>query len=93
MEQAGSNSETAATNTGIKIASHGSEQLGACVRLLMSDDRRPEDANATRLGQELERRLAILERIDAETLPLLPEERTWSFRDMLAVKSGLSIAT
>ncbi|QPL40762.1 cytosine permease [Erythrobacter sp. A30-3] len=29
----------------------------------------------------------------AETLPLLPEERSWSFRDMLAVKSGLSIAT
>lgn len=29
----------------------------------------------------------------AETLPLLPEERCWSFRDMLAVKSGLSIAT
>lgn len=29
----------------------------------------------------------------AETLPLLPEERSWSFRDMLAVKSGLAIAT
>lgn len=29
----------------------------------------------------------------AETLPLLPEERRWSFRDMLAVKSGLAIAT
>ena len=29
----------------------------------------------------------------AETLPLMPEERSWSFRDMLAVKSGLSIAT
>ncbi|MEE4152629.1 MAG: hypothetical protein V2I27_00565 [Erythrobacter sp.] len=29
----------------------------------------------------------------AETLPLLPQERSWSFRDMLAVKSGLSIAT
>ncbi|MEE4205418.1 MAG: cytosine permease [Erythrobacter sp.] len=29
----------------------------------------------------------------AETLPLLPEERSWSFRDMLAVKGGLSIAT
>lgn len=29
----------------------------------------------------------------AETLPLLPEERSWSFRDMLAVKSGLSIAS
>jgi NCS1 family nucleobase:cation symporter-1 len=29
----------------------------------------------------------------AETLPLLPEERSWSFRDMLAVKGGLAIAT
>lgn len=29
----------------------------------------------------------------AETLPLLPDERRWSFRDMLAVKSGLAIAT
>ncbi len=29
----------------------------------------------------------------AETLPLLADERTWSFRDMLAVKSGLTIAT
>ena len=28
-----------------------------------------------------------------ETMPLLPEERRWSFRDMLAVNSGLSIAT
>ncbi|MGY6551509.1 MAG: cytosine permease [Erythrobacter sp.] len=34
-----------------------------------------------------------LEAALAETLPLLPEERSWSFRDMLAVKSGLSIAT
>lgn len=29
----------------------------------------------------------------AETLPLLPQERSWSFRDMLAVKGGLAIAT
>lgn len=29
----------------------------------------------------------------AETLPLLAGERSWSFRDMLAVKSGLAIAT
>lgn len=34
-----------------------------------------------------------LEAALAETLPLLPEERSWSFGDMLAVKSGLSIAT
>ena len=34
-----------------------------------------------------------LEAALAETLPLLPEERSWTFRDMLAVKSGLSIAT
>ena len=36
---------------------------------------------------------AQIEAALAETLPLLPEERSWSFRDMLAVKSGLSIAT
>ena len=29
----------------------------------------------------------------AETLPLLPEERSWSFIDMLSVKGGLAIAT
>lgn len=36
---------------------------------------------------------AQIEAALAETLPLLPEERSWSFRDMLAVKSGLAIAT
>jgi hypothetical protein len=35
----------------------------------------------------------VIELALAETLPLLPEERSWSFRDMLAVKSGLAIAT
>lgn len=38
-------------------------------------------------------RTSHLEAALVETLPLLPEERRWSFRDMLAVKSGLSIAT
>lgn len=36
---------------------------------------------------------AQIEAALAETLPLLPEERSWSFRDMLAVKGGLAIAT
>ena len=36
---------------------------------------------------------AQIEAALAETLPLLPEGRSWSFRDMLAVKSGLAIAT